>query len=168
MIQAEERTLMRNVLHVVYVLACLPAPAAAFDVHDVEGVWKLQSYVVSYEGGPPQPIYGAHPKGYAAVLPDGRVFVIMTGDTRKPGVSEAEQAALYRSLAAYSGRYRLEGNKLVTSVDVSWRESWNGTDQTRVVTIAGGVMTWVSQPNSSALVKGKSFVSTSEWVRDQS
>jgi len=95
------------------------------------------------------------------------VFVIMTGDTRKPGVSEAEQAALFRTLSAYSGRYRLEGNKLVTSVDVSWRESRNGTDQTRFVTMKGGVMTWVSQPNSSALVKGKMFVSTSEWVRDQ-
>ena len=158
---------MRNYLLVVCLLACLPAPAGAFGAHDVEGVWKLQSYVVSYDGGPPQAIYGAHPKGYAAVLPDGRVFVIITGDTRKPGVSEAEQAALYRTFSAYSGRYRLEGNKLVTAVDVSWRESWNGTDQTRFVTMKGGVMTWVSQPNSSANVKGKSFVSTSEWVRDQ-
>lgn len=158
---------MRDALLVVCLLAGLPAPAGAFGAHDVEGVWKLQSYVVSYDGGPPQAIYGAHPKGFAAVLPDGRVIVIMTGDTRKAGVSEAEQAALFRTLSAYSGRYRMEGNKLVTSVDVSWRESWNGTDQTRFVTMKGGVMTWVSQPNSSALIKGKSFVSTSEWVRDQ-
>jgi hypothetical protein len=158
---------MRNFLLVVCVVAGLPLQAGAFGAHDVEGVWKLQRYIVSYDGGPPQAIYGAHPKGFAAVLPDGRVFVIMTGDTRKPGVSEAEQAALFRTLSAYSGRYRIEGNKLVTSVDVSWRESWNGTDQTRFVTMKGGTMTWVSQPNSSALLKGKSFVSTSEWVRDQ-
>ena len=151
----------------VCVLGCLPASAGAVGAHDVEGTWKLQSYSVSYEGGPPQAIYGAHPKGYAAVLPDGRVFVIMTGDTRKPGVSEAEQAALYRTLSAYSGRYHLDGDKLVTSVDVSWRESWDGTDQTRFVTLKGGVMTWVSQPNISTLVKGKSYVSTSEWVRDR-
>jgi hypothetical protein len=100
---------MRNSLLVVCLLAGLPAPAGAFGARDVEGVWKLQSYSVSYEGGPPQAIYGAHPKGYAAMLPDGRVFVIMTGDTRKPGVSEAEQAALFRTLSAYTGRYRLEG-----------------------------------------------------------
>jgi hypothetical protein len=157
---------MRNALLAVCLMGCLPARAGAFGAHDVEGVWKLRSYMVSYDGGPPQAIYGAHPKGYAAILPGGRVLVIMTGDTRKPGVSEAEEAALYRTLSAYSGRYRLEGNKLVTSVDLSWRESWNGTDQTRFVTMKGGVMTWVSQPNSSALVKGKSFISTSEWVRD--
>jgi hypothetical protein len=158
---------MRNSFVAVCLLAALPASAGAFGVDDVKGVWKLQGYSISYDGGPPQAIYGAHPKGYAAMLPDGRMFVIITGDTRKPGVSEAEQAALYRTLAAYSGRYRLEGNKLVTSVDVSWRESWNGTDQTRFVTMNDGVMTWVSQRNSSANLKGKSFVSTSEWVRDQ-
>ena len=158
---------MRKALLVVCLMAGVPAQAGAFDAHDVEGVWKLRNYAVSYDGGPPQAIYGAHPKGFAAILPDGRVFVIITGDTRTPGTSEAEQAALFRTLSAYSGRYRIEGNRLVTSVDVSWRESWNGTDQTRFVTLTGGVMTWVSQPNSSANMKGKSFVSRSEWVRDR-
>ena len=80
---------MRTALFVCLV-ACLPASAGAVGTHDVEGTWKLKSYVVSYEGGPPRAIYGAHPKGYAAVLPDSRVFVIMTGDTRKPRVGEAE------------------------------------------------------------------------------
>ena len=54
---------------------------------------------------------------------------ILTSDSRKPGLGDAERAQLHKSMLAYSGRYRVEGNQFVTTVDVSWNEAWNGTEQ---------------------------------------
>jgi hypothetical protein len=45
------------------------------------------------------------------------------------GTSDAEAAALLRSLVAYSGRYRLNGDELIAVVDVSWNEALNGKEQ---------------------------------------
>jgi hypothetical protein len=56
---------------------------------------------------------------------------ILTSDSRKPGLEDAARVELHKSMIAYSGRYRVDGNQFVTSVDVSWNEAWNGTEQLR-------------------------------------
>ena len=33
---------------------------------------------------------------------------------------------------AYTGLYRVEGDRLTTRVEVAWNEAWTGTDQTRI------------------------------------
>jgi hypothetical protein len=30
---------------------------------------------------------------------------------------------------AYSGKYRIDGNKITITVDIAWNEVWNKTDQ---------------------------------------
>jgi hypothetical protein len=46
-------------------------------------------------------------------------------------------AALHKSMLAYSGKYRVEGNDFVTTVEVSWNEEWNGSEQRRHFRIDG-------------------------------
>ena len=56
---------------------------------------------------------------------------ILTGEQRKKPETDEDRVAAFRSMAAYSGIYRVEGDRWVTKVDVSWNESWTGTEQMR-------------------------------------
>jgi hypothetical protein len=38
---------------------------------------------------------------------------------------------------AFTGPYRVEGDRLTVKVDVAWNEAWTGTDQTRIFRIEG-------------------------------
>jgi hypothetical protein len=54
-------------------------------------------------------------------------------------------------LVAYTGKYRLEGDKWITSVDVAWNPAWVGTEQSRNFKVEGNrlkVLTpWRIMPN---------------------
>jgi hypothetical protein len=63
--------------------------------------------------------------------------VLTTAENRRKGMGDAERAALHKSMLSYSGKYRGEGNDLITVVDVSWNEEWNGTEQRRHFRIEG-------------------------------
>ena len=53
----------------------------------------------------------------------------ITAATRKAGTSDAERAELHKTMIAYSGKYRVEDKAFITTVDMSWNEAWNGTEQ---------------------------------------
>jgi hypothetical protein len=109
------------------------------------GTWKLMSWELEFqESGKREPYAGNEPKGYFVFTPEGRALALLTGSGRVPGQSVEEQAALFRSMLAYSGTYRVEGNRLILSVDICWNESWNGTDQVRDFRIEGDRMEIVS------------------------
>ena len=112
-------------------------PAIAQDASLV-GNWKLVGFQTVVEGEPSKDIYGAQPKGVLILTREGRVAAMITGETRKAGTSEAERAELYKTLIAYSGKYRVEGKEFVTAVDMSWNEIWNGTEQRRYWRIEDG------------------------------
>jgi hypothetical protein len=40
-------------------------------------------------------------------------------------------------MLAYSGKYRIDKNKIIINVDIAWDESWNGTEQVRYYQIEG-------------------------------
>src|SRR3979490_653580 len=54
------------------------------------------------------------------------------------GTPAADKAALWESLTAFSGPYRIEGKKIIISPDVSYNEIFNGTHQTRDLEVHGG------------------------------
>ena len=104
---------------------------AAADRHPLIGSWKLVSWQVIAEDGTPHDVFGASPKGYLVLTPEGRSIVVTTAAGRQGGMDDANRAALHKSMLAYSGRYRVEGSDFITTVEVSWNEEWNGTEQRR-------------------------------------
>ena len=54
-------------------------------------------------------------------------------------------------MIAYTGTYRLEGDRWITQVDVAWNPEWVGTEQTRFFAIDGDVLKvhtpWRVMPN---------------------
>jgi hypothetical protein len=62
---------------------------------------------------------------------------VVTADGRKTPQSTEEQAAAFKSMIAYTGKYRVEGNKFITTVDAAWNEGWMGSEQVRFWKVEG-------------------------------
>lgn len=125
---------------------------AADDRQQVTGFWKLVSYVVEIQAtGKLEPVMGERPTGYVNFSPEGRVMFILTGEGRKTARTSEERADLLNTLVAYTGIYRIEGDRWITKVDVAWNPEWVGTEQARNFKIEGDrlkVLTpWRIMPN---------------------
>ena len=83
---------------------------------------------------------------------------IGTADNRQSGSSDADRVALHKSMFAYSGKYRIEGDDFITVVDVSWNEVWNGTEQRRHFRFEGEKLILETPPAPSLLQPGKTVV----------
>jgi hypothetical protein len=122
------------------------------DGAQVCGVWKLVSYNIEIQatGQKEQPM-GKKPTGYVIFTPEGRVFFVLTGEGRKAAETVQERADLLSSLVAYTGKYRLEGDKWITMVEVAWNPEWVGTEQTRFFRVDGECLQiltpWRVMPN---------------------
>jgi Lipocalin-like domain len=102
------------------------------------GTWKLLSCVLEdVETKERKPVWGANPNGYIAMTPEGRWFVIQTAEGRRAPKNDEDRIAAFRSLLAYSGKFRTEENKIIINVDIAADESWNGTEQVRFYKING-------------------------------
>jgi len=132
-------------------MACLFVQQSSAD-ENIVGTWKLVSYVVEVQStGEKMPVMGQKPTGYTAFLPSGRVFFVLTGEGRQPAKTDAEKASLLSTLVAYSGTYRIEGDKWITKVEVAWNPEWIGSEQIRPFKLDGDklqVLTpWRMMPN---------------------
>lgn len=131
------------------------------------GTWKLVSWQVIVENDEPENVFGTNPKGYLILTQQGRSMALATADDRKGGMGDAERAALHKSMLAYSGKYRIEGNEFITTVDVSWNEAWNGTEQRRRFRIEGDRLFIESAPAPSIVFPGKTDFRRIVWERDK-
>src|SRR5437868_2182164 len=92
--------------------------------------WGLEAYKFFGEEtttGKITTTFGKHPRGHIIFTPGGHVMALGVGSDRvslsATDPTDSERAALFKTLFAYSGSYRLEGKNLVHDVQVSW----NGT-----------------------------------------
>ena len=93
--------------------------------------------------------------------------VVQAAEGRRFGPSDAERAALQRSMSAYTGRYRVEGDRFVTTVDVSWNQQWDGTEQARRFRVEGDRLV-LEQPGIGSNDQiGVPFVATIVWEREK-
>lgn len=103
------------------------------------GTWKLTSrFMEDVQTRGRNTFWGEHPNGYLVLTPGGRWIVIQTAEERKEPRTDEDQAAAFRSLIAYSGKYHTEGPKIMINVDIAWDESWRNTEQVRYYRIEGG------------------------------
>ena len=110
------------------------------------GTWKLQSlvYEVRATGQRSSP-FGDHPDGYLSYSADGRMYAIgVVEDRPKPRdlvATDEEKVELQGSMFAYAGTYTADGEKVVHHVDISWNQSWTGTDLVRLYKLDGNTLT---------------------------
>jgi len=129
----------------------IASPALASDVEQqLLGVWKLESQYTEFKAtGEKKNVFGERPNGYLIFTPQKRMMALLTAEGRKTPGTDEDRLAAFRSMIAYSGIYRVEGDQWVTKVDVAWNETYTGTDQMRAFKVEGDKLTVISmwQPN---------------------
>jgi Lipocalin-like domain len=95
----------------------------------IVGTWKVVSFQFEFEGTDERrDVYDEHPAGFIIITAEGRMMTVVTAGVRAP---DAAPSALFDSMTAYSGRYRLQGDDcFVTTVDSARHPAWVGTEQT--------------------------------------
>jgi hypothetical protein len=157
---------MRLGLIGILLLLCSVARA---DVKDqIVGTWKLLS--VMYEDQQTKeltPVLGQKPKGSQIATPEGRWLALVTAEGRKVPQTDEERAQALRSMISYSGRYRVEDNKVITKVEIAWNESWVGGEQVRFVRFEGDKLYIESPPMPHPNVGGRVVRVIVTWEREK-
>ncbi len=120
------------------IIVIMMGPARADDRNKLQGVWKLVSleYELKATGERITP-WGKHPGGYLIFTPESRMMAIVAAEGRKGAKNDADRAALFQTLSAYTGAYRLEQDKWITKVDICGNPALNGTEQVRSYRLNG-------------------------------
>ena len=159
---------MRSILLCALLMLCGAANAA--DKDRIVGTWKLVA--VSYEDAQSKertPVLGEHPRGYQIATPEGRWIALVTADGRPVPKTDEDRAKALRSMIAYSGRYRVEENKVITKVEVAWNEAWVGGEQVRFLRFEGDdILNIESPPMPHPNVDNKVVRVIVTWARDKS
>ncbi|MCJ2057449.1 lipocalin-like domain-containing protein [Methylobacterium sp. J-048] len=121
----------------------------------IVGTWELISYHVEDKAtGSLIDAMGSAPRGRVIFTKDGWVAFNLEGTDRKPAETDADRAALMKTLVAYIGRYRIEGDQWITQVQTAWAPEWVNTEQRRTITIHGDeadvTTPWRIMPNWEA------------------
>ena len=140
---------------------------SATETDALVGIWKLISWQVIGENEEPQDVFGSNPKGYLIITREGRMMALNVAENRSGGMGDAERAALHKSMLAYTGKVRVEGNDFITTVDVSWNEVWSGTEQRRHFRIEGDRLFIETEPAPSIVFPGKTDYRRLVWERDK-
>ena len=133
------------------------------------GTWKLvTNTLVEIPSGVRTDLMGANPIGFINYGKDGRMMILQVRQGRKkpaagaPTAAEAE--ALFRSFLGYAGTHTVSGNKITHHVELSWNETWTGTDQVRIYKFDGNRVT-LSTEASPDPIHGKMSVRELVWQK---
>ena len=103
--------------------------------HALIGSWKLLAVKFEFaEGGEPLALFGGAPRGRLIVTGTGDFMTIITSEDR---ALLHDSARLFDTMMGYAGKFRLEGDKITISCDLSWHPAWVGTEQVRFVELHG-------------------------------
>jgi hypothetical protein len=86
---------------------------------------------------------------------------------RKPPNNQAEAAALLSSMIAYTGKFRLEDGKFITTVDGAWNEIYKANEQVRHFKVEGDNLSLKTSEMPSGVMPGKMVVGTLYWERER-
>jgi hypothetical protein len=139
----------------------------ANEAQQIVGTWKLVS--VMYEDQETKalaPIMGDNPRGFQIATKDGRWLALATPSGRKTPETDAERAQAFRTMIAYSGRYRVEGSTITTKVEAAWNESWVGGEQVRHIRFEGDRLFIESPPMPHPNMFGKTVRVIVVWQRE--
>jgi hypothetical protein len=124
----------------------------------IVGSWRAVSYELEFQDGSDRAFpLGTNPNGYLIFGSDGRMMTYLEAQGRKVPQTDEERSAAYKTLIAYTGKYRVQGNKWTTEVDGAWNVQWVGTEQERSFTLNGDRLYVVTSWFQGALYNGKTF-----------
>ena len=127
------------------------------------GAWKLVSFKFESEGSDERrDVYDEHPQGFAILTETRASFLLTAGDR----LATAPTSELFDRMMAYSGRYRMQADRIITTVDSAWHPSWLGTEQTRYFKHDGDTLSLISDFFELPKFPGRRLRGTAIWRRE--
>ncbi len=127
------------------------------------GAWRLVSFQFESEGSDERrDVYDEHPKGFAIFTEARALFLLTAGDR----LSTAPVGELFDRMMAYSGRYRMPADCIITTVDSAWHPAWIGTEQTRYFKYEGDALSFMSDFIELPKFPGQRVRGTATWRRE--
>jgi hypothetical protein len=157
-------------LLVASVALSLATPAFADDSAKLAGVWKMTSWTRhEVATGKDAKLFGEHPGGYLIYTKGGHFTWTGFNDQRpRPQAAEPtdpERVALFKTMYAYNGTYKVEGDKIIDSIEGAWNEGWVGKKFTiDKYEVSDKTLTMVSAP-FKATMDGTEMVVTTTYER---
>jgi hypothetical protein len=113
--------------------------------------------------------FGGHATGFSTYTADGRYMSMVVDATRKPPAqptaTDAEAINLYRTMNAFAGSYRIEGNTIIYHFDITWNQIENGEEQTRPFKVEGDRLTFTTPPTKNAFLNNQMVSASLVWER---
>jgi hypothetical protein len=153
-------------LVLIFVAFVLIVPAAADESSKLSGAWKLKRWVledVETKQQKPSP-FGERAAGYVIFGPSNRLFALITAEDRKAPTDSEAQIAAFKTMYAYSGKYRIEADRFITKVDIAGDQRWVGTEQQRSFRFEGENLIIES---AATLQDGRKVRGILEWEREK-
>jgi hypothetical protein len=134
------------------------------------GTWKLVSASSrAATGEHNEPPYGSNPAGFLTYTEDGRVCAMISYDGRKllsagakTPILLAEQAEAFKTFLAYCGRYRVNGDKVIHSIEISSIQNYVNRELVRTLKFQGDQIVLMTPPT---MVNGKIQTIELVWRR---
>jgi hypothetical protein len=134
----------------------------------IVGTWTLVSVVYEDQATNERtPVLGEKPRGRQIATADGRWLALVTAENRPVPKTDAERAQALRTMIAYTGRYRVEGGKVITKVEAAWNEAWVGGEQVRFIRFEGDRLFIESPPMPHPNVNNKVVKVIVIWDREK-
>ena len=114
------------------------------------GSWELISFELQFPDGTVTHPFGTEVRGYLFYNQDGFMCAAFGSAARagsnEKNLAEVGAAAGYDQFMAYTGPYRVEGDRIIHHVEVSSLEAWTGSVQERWYKIDGERLTLHTAP----------------------
>ncbi len=127
------------------------------------GTYKIVSQVHELRGVASETVTESR-HGYLVFTPK-RAVAFYAADKGRFSTSVAERAEAFEGLSGWAGLYRVEGNRLVISVDTSLVETWNGKDRACTWELSGNRLTLTSDPMLYVADPSKTIVVRQVWEK---
>jgi hypothetical protein len=160
----------RRAMFAALPLLIVGLPTFAQEVADkLYGSWRLVSFKAQIVGedAEPRDVFGPAPFGRLILTSAHTMAAFLSRPDRKPPTNDAEAAMLLHSMTAYTGRFRVEGDKFITSVDGAWNEVFKSHEQVRIFQLEGDTLTIHVPEQPSGLEPGKRNTSVLTFTRER-
>jgi hypothetical protein len=162
-------TMIVRALVILVAIVATGIPAGAQNPSSIVGTWRVVSFEREIvETKAVSQGFGGHAMGFVTYTPDGRMMFMIVDATRKPPAqptaTDAEAVSLYRTMVAYGGTYRVQGNEIILHEEISSEQTAN-KDQTRFFKLDGDRLTTTTPPLVSSFLNNQTTVTTILWER---
>ena len=144
-------------------------PAQAAD-NTLVGTWRIVSFErENVDTKAMSKGFGGNAMGFATYTPDGRVsFMVIDAKRKAPAQTYAtddEATSMYRTMNAYSGSYRIQGDQINIHIDIASNQALTNTDTTRTFKIDGDQLTLTTPPEKNSFLKDQTTIAKLVYER---